>query len=198
MDTHTNIPHGSSHGQGPADPTTDVNKLVLSPAEFFPACSGLAREGLRRYEPCYLPKNTSILLHLLGDGPSPLKDLPRSHCFKAWASNSSPVLHCLSSGEHQRTGVTHEARAALSGLSGRRHGRWCRIRAPSSGRRSGPSNLFAQTVTQMSDIFTQRAAMSSLQPPSVRHTAHSPTMGSEGPLQKNEAKSPAFTIFADL
>ena len=41
------------------------------------------------------------------------------------------------------SGVTHKARAALSGLSGRRHGRWCRIRAPSSGRRSGPSDLFA-------------------------------------------------------
>ena len=31
-----------------------------------------------------------------------------------------------------------------------------RIRAPSSGRRSGRSDLFAPTVTQMSDIFTQR------------------------------------------
>ena len=40
------------------------------------------------------------------------------------------------------TGLTHKARAALSGLSGRRHGRWCRVRAPSSGRRSGPSDFF--------------------------------------------------------
>ena len=43
-------------------------------------------------------------------------------------------------GVHRRR--PHKARAALSpGLSGRRHGRWCRIRAPSSGRRSGPSDL---------------------------------------------------------
>ena len=27
-------------------------------------------------------------------------------------------------------GIAHEARSALSGLSGRRHGRWCRVRAP--------------------------------------------------------------------
>ena len=33
------------------------------------------------------------------------------------------------------TGVAHKARAALSGLSGQRHGRWCRVHAPSSGRR---------------------------------------------------------------
>ena len=37
------------------------------------------------------------------------------------------------------TGVTHKARAALSGLSGQRHGRRCRIRAASSaGRRGRP------------------------------------------------------------
>ena len=35
------------------------------------------------------------------------------------------------------TGLAHKARAALSGLSGRRHGRWCRVLAPSSSRRSG-------------------------------------------------------------
>ena len=29
------------------------------------------------------------------------------------------------------------------------HGRWCRIRAPSSARTSEPSDLFAQNVTQM-------------------------------------------------
>ena len=39
------------------------------------------------------------------------------------------------------TGVTHKARAALSGLSGLRHCRWCRVRAPSSARTSGPSDL---------------------------------------------------------
>ena len=55
------------------------------------------------------------------------------------------------------TGVAHKARAALSGLSGRRHGRWCRIRAPSSARTSEPSDLFAQNVTQMYHILTQRA-----------------------------------------
>ena len=37
------------------------------------------------------------------------------------------------------TGVFHKARAALSGLSGQRHGRRCRIRAASSaGRRGRP------------------------------------------------------------
>ena len=37
------------------------------------------------------------------------------------------------------TGVTHKAGAALSGLSGQRHGRRCRIRAVSSaGRRRRP------------------------------------------------------------
>ena len=45
------------------------------------------------------------------------------------------------------TGVAHKARAALSGLSGRRHGRWCRIRAPSSARTSEPSDLFDPNVT---------------------------------------------------
>ena len=55
------------------------------------------------------------------------------------------------------TGVAHKARAALSGLSGRRHGRWCRIRAPSSARTSEPSDLFDPSVTQMCHIFTQRA-----------------------------------------
>ena len=40
------------------------------------------------------------------------------------------------------TGLAHKARAALSGLSGQRHGRWCRVCAPSSGRRSGPSDAF--------------------------------------------------------
>ena len=61
------------------------------------------------------------------------------------------------------TGVTspirpeRRGRAALSGLNGRRHGRWSRIRALSSGRRSGPSDLFDPSVTQMYDIFTQRA-----------------------------------------
>ena len=45
------------------------------------------------------------------------------------------------------TGVTHKARAALSGLSGRRQdGRWCRIRAPSSARTSEPSDLFEPNV----------------------------------------------------
>ena len=38
---------------------------------------------------------------------------------------------------------------ALSGLSGRRHGRWCRGRAPSSGRRPGvrpaPTGFFLET-----------------------------------------------------
>ena len=55
------------------------------------------------------------------------------------------------------TGVAHKARAALSGLSGRRHGRWCRIRAPSSARTSEPSDLFDPNVTQMCHILTQRA-----------------------------------------
>ena len=73
-----------------------------------------------------------------------------------WSSAVDPAI------ELACTGVAHKARAALSGLSGRRHGRWCRIRAPSSGRRSGPSDLFAQTVTQMSDIFTQRAECSTV------------------------------------
>ena len=51
------------------------------------------------------------------------------------------------------TGIAHKARAALSGLSGRRHGRWCRVRAPSSGRPSGPSDLFQPYVTQMYEPF---------------------------------------------
>ena len=38
-------------------------------------------------------------------------------------------------------GVAHKARGALSGLSRQRHGRWCRVRAPSSARRSRPSDL---------------------------------------------------------
>ena len=54
-----------------------------------------------------------------------------------------------------RTGLTHKARAALSGLSGLRHGCWCRVRAPSSGRRSGPSELFNLFVTLMSHILTR-------------------------------------------
>ena len=55
------------------------------------------------------------------------------------------------------TGLAHKARAALSGLSGRRHGRWCRVRAPSSGRRSGPSELFQPYVTQMYILLMQHA-----------------------------------------
>ena len=48
-----------------------------------------------------------------------------------------------------------EQAAALSGLSGRRHGRWCCVRAtaPSSGRPSGPSDLFQPYVTQMYEPF---------------------------------------------
>ena len=38
--------------------------------------------------------------------------------------------------------IAHEARGALSGISGRRHGRWCRVLAASSARRSAPSELF--------------------------------------------------------
>ena len=36
------------------------------------------------------------------------------------------------------TGVFHKARAALSGLSGQRHGRRCRIRAGASSAAAGP------------------------------------------------------------
>ena len=57
------------------------------------------------------------------------------------------------------TGVTHTVRPeqpslVTRGLSGRRHGRWYRIRVPSSGRcsASGPSDLFAPNVTQMYHI----------------------------------------------
>ena len=57
------------------------------------------------------------------------------------------------------TGVTHKARAALSGLSGRRHGRWCRIRAPSSARTSEPSDLFDPNVTQMYHIHLVEKAV---------------------------------------
>ena len=43
------------------------------------------------------------------------------------------------------TGVAHKASAALSGLSGQRHGRWCLIRAaPSAGRRGRPTIFFNQ------------------------------------------------------
>ena len=55
------------------------------------------------------------------------------------------------------TRLAHKARAALSGLSGLRHGRWCRVRAPSSGRRSGPSELFQPYVTHMYHLLMQRA-----------------------------------------
>ena len=46
-----------------------------------------------------------------------------------WSSavDSTIELACAAAG------LTNKARAALSGLSGRRHGRWCRVRAPSSG-----------------------------------------------------------------
>ena len=39
-------------------------------------------------------------------------------------------------------GVAHKARGALSGLGWQRHGRRCRVRAPSSAGRSRPSELF--------------------------------------------------------
>ena len=47
------------------------------------------------------------------------------------------------------TGVAHKARAALSGLSGQRYGRRCRIRAASSaGRRGRPmTDLFQPATT---------------------------------------------------
>ena len=44
-------------------------------------------------------------------------------------------------------GVAHKARGALSGLSGRRHGRWCRVRARSSARRRRRPDLFQPYVT---------------------------------------------------
>ena len=40
-----------------------------------------------------------------------------------------------------------KARGALSGLSGQRHGHWCRVRAPSSARRSRPSDLFQPYIS---------------------------------------------------
>ena len=48
--------------------------------------------------------------------------------------------------------VAHEPRVrkrrgALSGLSGQRHGHWCRVRAPSSARRSRPSDLFQPYIS---------------------------------------------------
>ena len=48
------------------------------------------------------------------------------------------------------TGVAHKARAALSGLSGQRHGRRCRAfgRSVECGT-SAPSDLFQPYVTQM-------------------------------------------------
>ena len=52
------------------------------------------------------------------------------------------------------TGIAHKARGALSGLSGRRHGRWCRVRAPSSARTSEPSDLFAPPVTKICTIYS--------------------------------------------
>ena len=59
----------------------------------------------------------------------------------------------------------HNARATanpLAGLSGRRRGRWCRVRAPSSGRRSGPfDDLFDPQVTRMYHILTQRVGQKS-------------------------------------
>ena len=62
----------------------------------------------------------------------------------------SSAVDSVSDRFHHRAGVhrtrpTHKARAALSGLSGRRHGahgRWCRVRAPSSGRRSRVRPIF--------------------------------------------------------
>ena len=59
------------------------------------------------------------------------------------------------------TGLTHKARALINPLwpqGGLRHGRWCRVRAPSSGRRSGPSELFQPYVTQMCILLMQRAS----------------------------------------
>ena len=46
-------------------------------------------------------------------------------------------------------GVADKARGALSGLSGQRHGRRCRVRAPSSARRSRPSKLSQPFLTHM-------------------------------------------------
>ena len=76
-----------------------------------------------------------------------------------------------SSWRAQASPTTHKARcrSALSALwpqlSGRRHGRWCRVRAAFGHPRaadalgSRPSDLFDPYVTQMCHIFTQRATL---------------------------------------
>ena len=96
--------------------------------------AGIAQEPVRPYDPqeakltaetfCFAPAQTLA-------SPSRVR----------WSSAVDSTI------KPACTGVAHKARAALSGLSGRRHGRWCRIRAPSSGRRSGPSDLFEPYVT---------------------------------------------------
>ena len=47
-------------------------------------------------------------------------------------------------------GIAHKARGALSGLSGQRHGRWCRVRAASSARHRRRPNFFQPYLTLMS------------------------------------------------
>ena len=66
---------------------------------------------------------------------------------------------CLAA-RHRPQRQIKPGRGALSGLSGQRHGRWCRIRAPSSCRRSGPSDLcepyLFTILTHMYHILVQR------------------------------------------
>ena len=62
------------------------------------------------------------------------------------------------------TGTRPEAEqpSLHSGLSvggGMAAGGWCRVRAPSSGRHSGPFDLFAPNVTHMYHVLTQRALL---------------------------------------
>ena len=68
----------------------------------------------------------------------------RKSAASSWTARMSSVV--VDAIELACAGVAHKARAALSGLSGRRHGRWCRVRAPSSGQCSGPSELLQPYV----------------------------------------------------
>ena len=110
-----------------------------------------ARPGPGASGPCVLNK------HCTGEKglPPPRELMTRLHLLSRtvrWSSAVDPTIELVC------TGLAHKARAALSGLSGRRHGRWCRVRAPSSGRRSGPSELFQPYVTQMYILLMQQAS----------------------------------------
>ena len=71
----------------------------------------------------------------------------------------------LSTIELACTGVAHKARAALSGLSGQRGmAAGAAFAYLSSGRRSGPSDLFAPPVTQMYHTLYSRNQPTPLPP----------------------------------